>query len=479
VSIPVEFGAKAAADNYREEHSEHVCPEDDDKRLKTVHFKSDTPDWLIEQARAEADEGLAAREATVGQSELTDAEKDRIDFSKGRANIPWAQSIKALAEQHNVSDWTAHIDPTLTVDEHRDVMERAGRQGGGARDEGDQRDAERERRAAATEQAEGCDHARKKCVNDNPGACEFLKNRCGYSQSEVSEFLSDDDVDDPILTDAEKGALSRSWNGYKGAVAAFESALADAAEAWNNAQAAVRAINGIRDDVGQEPLDFEALEAGQADLLDLARRAARDCAECHADHGEHDHPTADDGRETLRSAVNPGGRRLAARAPPERPAPKGRDRDPNKDTSPSRVDPAPEVPRNVHLRGSGITPDEMEGSIEAPGGRYRAADEDRPTRRAKERERLAEIAARDESRESSEEWADDRHVSDDGPLGEFGVEAEEGTDSESREHRAAQRGGYLRTGDSDPVENERQGLGEYGARTADTKGLEQFEDDDT
>lgn len=299
MSIPIEFGEKAAADEYRDEHPDAICPVDDDRRTKTVHFVSDTPDWLLDQARAEADEGRAAREAGPGQSPLTDAERDRIDFSADRASVPWARSIKALAEQHNVSDWTSYVDDTLTVDEHREVMKRAGQEGGGARDDGDQRDAQRAQQAARRQQAEGCDHARGHCEHGDTEACEFLREACGYEESEVEQLLGGTDLepqtDEPAGTQQEElvevgggdfpkmqvspeiaGALSRSWQGYKSATSRLERELADVREAVVNARQAMRAINAIREDHGQDALHpndlhelLAALEAMPGDIPEV------------------------------------------------------------------------------------------------------------------------------------------------------------------------------------------------------------------
>ncbi|DAC85296.1 hypothetical protein QIT48_gp18 [Haloterrigena jeotgali icosahedral virus 1] len=53
---------------------------------------------------------------------------------------------------------------------------------------------------------------------------------------------------------------------------------------------------------------------------------------------------------------------------------------------------------------------------------------------------------------------------------------DEGDDGPSREFRAAQQDGYLRQGDSDDPD-EREGLGQFGARRSDTQALEDFESD--
>jgi hypothetical protein len=118
MSVTVEFGSKAAADQYRDDHEEYICPVDDDRRLKTVAFVGDTPEWLLDQARLDAEEGRAERAASAGQATLTEAERDDIDFSKGRANVPHARAVKGIAADHGVDDWLAYYDPSLTVDEH-------------------------------------------------------------------------------------------------------------------------------------------------------------------------------------------------------------------------------------------------------------------------------------------------------------------------------------------------------------------------
>jgi len=263
MSVTVEFGSKAAADQYRDDYEEYVCPIDDDRRLKTVAFVSDTPDWLLDQARLDAEEGRAERAASAGQAELTDAERDRIDFSKGRANVPHARAVKGIAADHGVDDWLAHYDPTLTVDEHREVMERAGREGGGRRlDANEGRQAARARDAARAQQSSECDHAADHCEHGDPEACEFLKNACGYDDEEVASILDEDGAGEGTeeITGKAAGALGRAWGGYKGAITRLDREIEDVVESKREAEGAAAAINAIRRDHGQEPMEFERLE---------------------------------------------------------------------------------------------------------------------------------------------------------------------------------------------------------------------------
>lgn len=96
MSTSVGFASKATADSYREDHGEYLCS-DDDARKKTVVFASDVPDDVLERAELEALDERGESEAGAGQVQLTDAERDRIDFSAGRASVPHARSAKAIA----------------------------------------------------------------------------------------------------------------------------------------------------------------------------------------------------------------------------------------------------------------------------------------------------------------------------------------------------------------------------------------------
>jgi len=301
----VHFGSKDAADAVREDYRDALCP-DDDRRLKTVRFASDAPEHVVNDAQRQADQSRADRESGPGQADLTDTERERIDFSEGRVSIPHARSVKAIARSEGVDDWTAFYDPTLTVDEHRDVMEQAARDESGRRLDEETSPTVRAGEAAARAEAEECDHARDHCVNGDPDACEFLTQRCGFDQSEIEQYL-DDDGDQDGITGREADALDRAWSGYKGATARMESAVESFREEWQHAQQAAQAINGIREAHDQTPIHFERLEDIQGQLADLTREAAADCHECHANHSEHDHVVLDDEREDLRALAEPTG----------------------------------------------------------------------------------------------------------------------------------------------------------------------------
>lgn len=119
----IEYGTKAAADAARERHKQYLCSEDD-ARLKTVAYSSDTPDSVLDTERLEAADGRGERTDGPGQVPLSDGERDRINFSAGRANVAHARSVKGIAQAEGVEDWTSFYDSSLTVDEHREVLER-------------------------------------------------------------------------------------------------------------------------------------------------------------------------------------------------------------------------------------------------------------------------------------------------------------------------------------------------------------------
>lgn len=260
--VEVEFGTMDDANTVREEYADALVAADD-RRTKSVRFdENDLTDREVDEVTAIAEAGRAERQA-VGQVALTAHERRQIDFSKGRANVPHARSVKAIMTAEGVDDWIARYDPTLTVDEHREVAERAGREGGGQRlDEprgGPRGDAERYL-------AGECDHAKDVCQHGDPEACEFLGEACDFSEEEIDRIMGVGDDPDPVaiadtdFTGAQLGALRRAWGGYYGAVRELDAALDTISEAERNATDAFAVINAIRADAGQAPIEPRRLE---------------------------------------------------------------------------------------------------------------------------------------------------------------------------------------------------------------------------
>ncbi|NLV14410.1 hypothetical protein [Haloarcula argentinensis] len=282
----IEYGSKDAADAARERHSEYLCT-DDDRRLKTVAWaETGTPEWVLEQERLEAADSRDDGGDEGGQVALSGSERNRIDFSDGRASVLHARSVKGIAQSEGVEDWVSYYDPTLTVDEHREVMEQASRESG--KRSADETADEKAARAARSAQSNQCNHARGHCENGDSEACEFLQQTCGYSDDEVQQLLGGgvmepdadaveqqdlvtiggDEYPEMQVTPETAGALRDSWTGYKAGVSDLDDALTAAREAVIDARQAWRAINRIREANGQEQMHPDRLHT-LLDALDV------------------------------------------------------------------------------------------------------------------------------------------------------------------------------------------------------------------
>ncbi|WP_254544102.1 hypothetical protein [Halomarina pelagica] len=143
--IPVEFSSRDAASTIRTNPKfRGFLADADDARTTTVLLKETTPAPAVSEIEGEAADSRAYRADQYGQVDLTAEERKRIDFT--RTNVPTARSAKAIAQGKGVDDWLAYFDPELTVDEHRDVFERAVREDRGdygGRERLDEREVDR------------------------------------------------------------------------------------------------------------------------------------------------------------------------------------------------------------------------------------------------------------------------------------------------------------------------------------------------
>ncbi|MFT4921039.1 MAG: hypothetical protein ACI8XM_000232 [Haloarculaceae archaeon] len=240
----IEFGTRAEANEARDLVGDEHLTGRYVRRYATIEVADDAPDDLVADLEARAAESRAEKEAGSGQADLTRAERNHFDLSRDGLNVPKLRSIKAVMADEGVSDWRAHVDPTLSVDEHRQVAEQAATEGGGARMDvetsDDQRRAELERQRRGAD----CDHALDHCVDGEKDACDFLVERCGFDQDKAEELVAASSSDEELTGEA-YGALSKLWNQYKAGLAEAKDAAAG--------------INGIRAEFGQEPLTFEEL----------------------------------------------------------------------------------------------------------------------------------------------------------------------------------------------------------------------------
>ncbi|WP_144901342.1 putative sodium/potassium/calcium exchanger [Halobellus captivus] len=318
----IEFGSKTAADSVREQFEEHLCSVDDDKRLKTVAFTSDTPESVLQQAEAQAQETRAEdRQGAVMSGPLSESTRKKIKkfdgFSKTNTTMSWRRAKGVYQREGHPERFFESISALADYDDPKEGAEaeiRARREGAVQhgtnsisgemnRGEEDIQDDRTIADAARTVQSEGCDHARDHCEHGDSEACEFLQEACGFDEGEVNELLTVTDGGreeiEREITGQAAGALKRSWQGYQGATADLAEAIEQVAEKWENAQQAAKAINAVREKHGQDPIHFEKLEGANAKLQDLQRTTAAGCHECHANHEGHEHPDHEREREVL------------------------------------------------------------------------------------------------------------------------------------------------------------------------------------
>lgn len=290
MSWSVEFGTKAEADEVREQYDSIICPVDDDRRLKSVSFISDVDDETRQTLETRAAASRGDREAGPGQVALSDGERDRLGFSRDGVNVPKYRAIKGVATEAGVDDWLAFADAELTVDEHREVMDRAAREERGDRLDAEESDAQRAQRLAAQQASGECDHARGACEHGDPEACEFLSDHCGLPDEEVDALLADGDTVPFDSLDGEvKGAYGRAWQGYKVGVRRLSGLLEDIGEELRQTEQAAGALRSLEDGISDRDTDeLEALRSHHETLRSLARRHS------DTDHGQQGSDEASD-----------------------------------------------------------------------------------------------------------------------------------------------------------------------------------------
>lgn len=179
----IEFGSLSAARAARNNPNfRPFLADEDDARTATVVVEEGTPEAALDDLQGEAADSLAYKADRYGQAELSRAEKSRIDFSSGRANVMHARSVKAIARGKGVDDWTSFYDPTLSVDEHRSLMEQATKDDRGRRDLGrdpDSEEAHHARVARAHHQRKQAElpHAKRAGFQGDPDAQAFVREQ--------------------------------------------------------------------------------------------------------------------------------------------------------------------------------------------------------------------------------------------------------------------------------------------------------------
>lgn len=281
------FNSLDAANAVREQYEEHLCS-DDDQRLKTVTFSSDTPDAIIEDVEQQAfdSHGDGVESVTVP---LTEDERGRIKdadgFDRTTTVANW-RSAKGVFAREGMTDRFHDAIPALADwddpsegagDWIRDAQEFG--ESGGKRNHGHEQVNMQRKRARAARQAQAGQFSETTidyCKQGEQDACEFLIDVCGYSDDEVQEFLDPEPVEteqtelvsvggkgeyeEMELSPETAGALSASWTGYRSAVSELDDLLDKITEEINHARKAWAAINSIREAHGQEEIQAQRLQ---------------------------------------------------------------------------------------------------------------------------------------------------------------------------------------------------------------------------
>lgn len=172
----VKFGQRQVANDVRN-RLDGFLDEDDDRRSTTVKLQGRVPDSLIQRVREEAADSREAEAQKSGQAGLSDRDRKEIDFSKDGVNVPFARSVKGIADSEGVEDWLQFADFSLTVDENRNVLERAGREERGARGRGrtDERTQLQKGKQAKRQRRQQAETAKQPAFEGDTDAVEFLR----------------------------------------------------------------------------------------------------------------------------------------------------------------------------------------------------------------------------------------------------------------------------------------------------------------
>jgi hypothetical protein len=300
----IEFGGREIANEIRDRLPDGATTNQYNRRHKTIEVYDGVEGVDVDQLVREAADSKAQEAQKYGQSDLTDAELQRLDQRddwNGQKRFH-AQSAKGILRNgYGVDDWLSWYDPSLTVEEHHDVGERAQRTDRGQRfDEGDRTEAqldEQLQQDRAVVQREACDNAADWCEDGDARACEHLIDECDWTEAEIEQLQTDivamhdqmdtldtddggrsesPDSDLPQVTSEEipptvKRTLGRAWNGFRAAAGQAQRQMQhfeDYSQAREEARQYGAVINEIRQRFGQDPIDIEAEVSGEPIGLD-------------------------------------------------------------------------------------------------------------------------------------------------------------------------------------------------------------------
>lgn len=183
-----EFASRVVANEVRDElvdrYGEGVLALADDRRSTVVRVAEEAPRAAGRLAEQQAkDDREAAR--TVGQAELTNAERETLDF--GETNIMHARAAKAVIQDEGIDDWTSVYDPTTTVDSQREIAQQNRES-----IQGDRLDEETDNVSLTREQADS--QLEKRAIDAAADgideAADQLRDEFGYTDTEIEAITA-------------------------------------------------------------------------------------------------------------------------------------------------------------------------------------------------------------------------------------------------------------------------------------------------
>jgi len=193
-TVEIEFGSRDAANAARETVPEGTRTGTYDGRHTTVEVREDQlSEQQLTRLSGMAADSKAYKAEKVGQAPLSRRERQEIDFTE--TSVPEARSAKAIFADRGVDDWLSFFDPTLTVDEQRDIAERAARDDRGKRMDTDESAVEKEARARRRTAGELERFARQGAEAGEEEAVRTLVDELGWNESEARALAQS--TDDP------------------------------------------------------------------------------------------------------------------------------------------------------------------------------------------------------------------------------------------------------------------------------------------
>ncbi|WP_143421159.1 hypothetical protein [Halorubrum ezzemoulense] len=171
------------ANRVRDELPDDALAVADDRRTAEITLTEDAPQAAVELAEAAAEDMVRELEG-AGQADLTDAERQRIDFAE--TDIPTARAAKAAILDEGVDDWTAVWSEDLkTTQEAREAARNNRESIVGDRLDNDEGVSQTTTSAAQT-RSEQERQALKYAKQGDDSAREYLLEDAGWTADEIA-----------------------------------------------------------------------------------------------------------------------------------------------------------------------------------------------------------------------------------------------------------------------------------------------------